>query len=690
MAINIAVDVGGTFTDLVGYNDSTGEIYQAKSPTTPRDITLGIFDCLRKCSADIGAVTNLIHGTTTAINTVIEGKGAKTALVVTKGTRDVYHIGRGNRPESYNIYFKRSAPLVPRHMTFELGERVLATGDVLTPIDINQARTVVKEVAQSGAESVAVCLLHAWANPCHEGKIAELLRVAAPGIYLSLSHEILREYGEYERISTTVLNSYIGPKISKYINDLEQLLAGQSFTGRLFVMQSNGGVMSPAVAKQTPVAMLESGPVGGFIGAAHIGRALGLGDVIAFDMGGTTAKTSLIKDGEPQIAHGYYIGGYASGQPMMLPVVDVVEIGAGGGTIAWVDNVGALKLGPESAGADPGPACYGWGGNEPTVTDANLVCGRLSPTAFLGGEMPLDVDRAKRAIESRISSKMGLSVIDAAIAIAKIAVVKMSLAVRGISTERGYDPRDFALLVFGGAGSLHAVEVARELHIPRVVVPNYPAQFSALGMLMADIKHDYVRTYYKPLEGSDFGEIACICNELIEVGSRTLAGESVSCEDMNFDRFLDIRYKGQEFSIPVPIPAEYIDKADTRLIRRVFDELHNRRYGYQAEDQPLEIVNVRLTASGKRKQLAFPKSGAARSESPLVGKRIVYLGIDDREGTECPVYSREKMASGYSLVGPAIIQEYASTTVLFPGDEVTVAETGELMINIGGTGNSDG
>ena len=682
MSLHVAVDIGGTFTDLIGYDDRTGQLYSAKSPTTPKDLSLGILECLRKSGIKIADISNFIHGSTTAINTVIEMKGAATALVVTQGTGDVYQIGRGNRPEAYNLFFKRPVPLVPRYLTFEVEERLLPTGEALIPFNTSQAKAVAQKIAQSKVESVAVCFLHSWANPSHEARMGELLTSVVPDAYLSLSHNILREYGEYERTSTTVLNSYIGPRIGSYIDHLEKMLADHEFAGNLLIMQSNGGIMSPGTAKKVPVAMLESGPVGGFIAAAQIGSRLGFKNVIALDMGGTTAKTNLIKDSEPQISHGYFIGGYASGHPMMLPVIDVVEIGAGGGSIAWIDGVGALKVGPQSAGADPGPICYGWGGMEPTITDANLLCGRLSPTHFLGGEMNLDTGKAKEGLTNKISSKIGLPAIEIALAITKIAVMNMSLAVRGISVERGYDPRDFVLLSFGGAGPLHSVEVAHELHIPTVIVPNYPSHFCALGMLMADVKHDYVRTYYRPFDQADFREITGICRELIDIGAKTLESEAVPYGDMIFQRFLDIRYSGQEFSIPVPVDAEYIETADTKAIRRVFEDIHDRRYGYHATDQSIEIVNVRLVAIGKRKQLTFPSLGFSKEEDPLIGKRKVCL--DHKEAVECSIYRREKLTPGYKVIGPAIIQEYASTTVLFPGDQATVTETGELVINIRG------
>ena len=423
----VAVDIGGTFTDLIGYDTATGRLMSSKSPSTPAGLEQGIHDCLKKAGIHVNGIDGFVHGSTIAINTVLERKGARTALIVTKGTRDVYKIGRGNRPDAYDIWFKRAEPLVPRHLTFEVEERLFATGEVHTPLNVVQAETIAGQVNASGAESVAVCFLHSWNNPIHEQQMAQLLNSKT---FRSVSHEILREYGEYERISTTVLNSYIGPKVNSYLAELERMLQEQGFRGNLSVMQSNGGLMSSPVARQLPVAMLESGPVGGFIAAARTGTALGYAHVIGFDMGGTTAKANLARDGEPQMSHGYHIGGYAAGQPMMLPVVDTVEVGSGGGSIAKVDHTGSLKVGPVSAGADPGPACYGKGGTDPTVTDANLLLGRLDPNHFLGGEMALNIEAAREAINRCIARPLGLSETEAARAIVKIAVMNMSLAVR--------------------------------------------------------------------------------------------------------------------------------------------------------------------------------------------------------------------------------------------------------------------
>ena len=670
MSLIVAVDIGGTFTDFLGYDSATGQLLSSKSPTTPAGLEQGIHDCLQKARVRVNAIDAFVHGTTVAINTILERKGARTALIVTKGTRDVYKIGRGNRPDAYDIWFRRPEPLVPRHLTFEVEERILATGDVHTPLNVAQAETIAGRVKDSGVEAVAVCFLHSWNNPSHESRMAQLLN---GGIYRSVSHEILREYGEYERISTTVLNSYIGPKVSVYLEGLEKMLKEERFAGTLWIMQSNGGLMSAAVARRLPVAMLESGPVGGFIAAARIGKALGYTNVIGFDMGGTTAKANLARDGEPQMSHGYYIGGYASGQPMMLPVVDTVEVGSGGGSIARCDHAGSLKVGPVSAGADPGPACYGKGGTEPTVTDANLVLGRLDPANFLGGEMPLDIHAARGAIHRFVAQPLGLSETEAARAIVKIAVMNMSLAVRQVSVERGYDPRDFVMVAFGGAGPLHAVEVARSLHIPLVVIPNFPGQFSASGMLLAEPRHDFVRTYYQPLDRTDFGELGRIAAEM-----EILARERIADANIRMHHSLEVRYTGQDFSLPIPVdPARYADDY-AATVRSAFDQLHQTRFGYHDADLALEIVNAHLVAVAPHKLDALP-APASHKGAALLGRRPV---VFEGEAIDCPVYRRESLVSGVRIDGPAIIQEYASTTVLFPDDRAEVMSSGELLIRV--------
>jgi N-methylhydantoinase A len=677
----IALDIGGTFTDLVALDPHSGAIHHAKSSTTPYDLAVGIRDTLLKSGLPLAETESFIHGSTVAINTAIERTGARTALFVTQGMRDIYKIGRGNRPEAYNLFFKRPEPYVPRHLTFEVTERLNAAGEVVTTFDQSQATQVLSALPED-VESVAVCFIHSWANPDHEVEMGRLLSDLAPQTYSSLSHEILREYREYERISTTALNAYIGPRVSQYLGRLEDLLHELGFQGRLLIMQSNGGIMAPETAKRVPVATMESGPVGGVIAAAEVSRGLGIQDVIAFDMGGTTAKVSLVQDNQPAIAQGYYVGTPASGHPVMLPVVDIIEVGAGGGSIGWIDEVGALKVGPRSAGGHPGPVCYGQGGTEPTVTDANVILGRLSSSRFLGGEMPLDVDLARAAIRTKIAEPLGLEVNEAALGIIKIAIAEMSLAVRGVSVERGYDPRDFALVAFGGAGPIHAAEIARELHIPKVIVPRFPGHFSALGMLLADLRHDYVRTYYKPLLDSDFEIVEGIVGSMIDEARALLTAEGAQPDGLSFQRFLDIRYVGQEFPIQTPVSEAQVRGGDVAGVRAAFDQIHDRRYGHQAVDEPVEIVNLRLTATGRRERPALPplpRSGG----NAVVAERDVVL-LDPQRPRACPIYDRDLLGAGDRVVGPAVISEYASTTLLLPDDALSVADSGELIVQIAG------
>jgi N-methylhydantoinase A len=682
VALILALDIGGTFTDLIAFDLASGTIHQGKSSTTPYDLAVGIRETLTKSGLTIADAETFIHGSTVAINTAIERTGARTALLVTQGMRDVYRIGRGNRPEAYNLFFKRPEPYVPRRLTFEVTERRSAAGEVLTPLDVEATAQLARRLnADPEIEAVAVCFIHSWANPDHEIEVGRILAAEAPRIYRSLSHEILREYREYERMSTTVLNSYVGPRVSTYLTDLEALLETFAFKGRLLIMQSNGGTMSPERAKRIPVATMESGPVGGIIAAAEVGGDLGYADVIAFDMGGTTAKVSLVQNGEPAIAQGYFIGGAASGHPVMLPVVDIIEGGAGGGSIAWIDDVGALKVGPRSAGGYPGPVCYGHGGTDPTVTDANVVLGRLSATRFLGGEMPLDVDAARARIGEAIAAPLGLEVNEAALGIIKIAVAEMSLAVRGVSVERGYDPRDFALVAFGGAGPVHAAEIARELHIPTLIVPRVPGHFSALGMLLADLRHDYVRTYYRALLESDFDAIGRIFDGMIDEGTALLVEEGTLPDAVAAQRFLDMRYVGQEFPIQTPVDPADLAAGDVARIRAAFDAIHDRRFGHHALDEPVEIVNVRLTVTGRRARSRFPRLRSGAGDPCITHQPVVF--DDPARPVTAPIYDRDLLSPGATVSGPAVIWEYASTTLLFAGDEMRVAESGELIVGIG-------
>ena len=673
----VAIDIGGTFTDLIGFDDADRRFVQAKSLTTPAQLGQGVIDCIRKSGLAAAVVDELIHGSTIAINTLIERKGAKTGLVVTRGTRDVYIIGRGNRPEAYSLFFHRHRPLVPRHLTREVDERLLSSGEVHVPLDRAGIAEACRVLAAEGVEAVAVCFLHSYVNPEHERIAGDMIRAAMPRAYVSLSHEILREYREFERMSTTVVNAYIGPKVGGYVKALKASLGDIGFRGALSIMRSNGGVMTPEIATARPAAMMESGPVGGIIASAQVGCALGFRNVISFDMGGTTAKASLVREGEPTMAPGYHVGGYASGHPVMLPMIDVVEVGAGGGSIAWLDDVGALKVGPQSAGADPGPICYRGGGFEPTITDANVVLGRLDPDNFLGGEMKLDADAARRGIDEKIAGPLKMDAIAAAEAIVEIAIAKMSLAVREVSVAKGYDPRDFALVASGGAGPLHVVAIARELYIPKVVVPLFPSHFSALGMLLADERHDFIRTFYCDLATVDFAALLKIHHEMVAQASATLRhAAQAQCQI-----HLDLRYVGQEFTLQVPVSVEAIASGDRAGIRAAFDALYEHRYAHHSPDEPVEMVNIRLALIGKRPKPVFPRL-AARGGAKPARTRAVYLA-EARKALPCPVYQRETLGAGDEIAGPALIQEHGTTTVLCAQDTLTVAPSGELIITVG-------
>ncbi len=521
----VGIDIGGTFTDLVGYRD--GAILTAKTLTVPADPTVGAATALRLAGCDVAEVAELLHGSTIAINTVLEKSGARTALVTTAGFRDVYALGRGNRPDAFNLDFHRPRPLVPRDLTFELAERVNAAGDVLVPLAAGEVEALARRLDGLGIEAVAICFLHSYANPAHEILAAEILRRHVPNIFVTASHEILRAYREYERTSTTALNAFVGPRVARYLARFEGFAREGRFAGNIAIMRSNGGTMSIDEARRMPVAMMESGPVAGMIGAAHLAKLLGIERAIGFDMGGTTAKTSLIAGGVLPIEEGYVIGDLYTGQPMQLPVVDIVEVGAGGGSIAWCDDTGALHVGPVSAGADPGPACYGRGGKAPTVTDADLVLGRLNGARFLGGGMTLDRGAAEAAIMDAVGRRLALNAATAAYGIAAITDGAMALAVRAVSVDRGIDPRDTAIIAFGGAGALHAAAIAREIAIPKVIVPRLPGNFSALGMLMAEWRQDFVRTLIGELARLDRAAATQAFADLRGAGEAALAREGL-------------------------------------------------------------------------------------------------------------------------------------------------------------------
>ena len=678
----VGIDIGGTFTDLVGLRN--GEIVIDKTSTTPDDPTRGVADALSGVDADISAISDFLHGTTIAINTVLERKGANTALITTKGFRDVYVMGRNNRPEAFNLEFRRPRPLVPRSLTWEVSARMMATGEEIDPLNDGEVEAIGRELLAQDVSSVAVCLIHAYADPAHERRIGEILARVCPGMFVSLSHDILREYREYERTSTTALNAYVGPRVRDYLDRLEGFLSDGQFGGSIQIMRSNGGTMSLGQARVQPVTMMESGPVAGMIAAGRIAEILGLEQCIGFDMGGTTAKASLITDGAPEVSEDYYIGGYSRGQPMQLPVVDIVEVGAGGGSIAWTDARGGLHVGPESAGADPGPACYGKGGDVPVVTDADLVLKRLNADRFLSGRMGLDTALSEAAIKEKIGDPIGLSVADAALGIAKIADASMSLAVRTVSVERGCDPRDTAMIAFGGAGPLHAVAIAREIFIPRVIIPRYPGNFSALGMLLAPWRQDFVRTFVGDLAHIDKAVAGAAFDELRNAGDERIALEGFNASDTDMQFAADLRYRGQEHTIPVPLGgADDLAAGGSDALRQTFDRLHDRRYGHAAPDESIQIVNLRLIlrATGADTSFDWMSEPYRPVDAQLDQTRDVIFD-DPASPLASRVVWRPGLAPGAVVKGPAVIEEPNSTTLIFPGDVATVTEHGHLDIAI--------
>jgi len=676
----VGIDIGGTFTDLVGYQN--GAIITSKTSTVPADPTEGAANALRIAKCDVAAMTEMLHGSTIAINTVLERSGAKTALITTEGFRDVYFMGRGNRPDAFNLFFHRPRPLVPRELTFEVHERMNATGEALIAMDPKAVEALGEQLVKLGVEAVAICFLHAYANPKHEQAAGEILRKKYQNLFVTLSHEILREFREYERTSTTALNAFVGPRVSRYLGKFEGFAREAKFKGKIAIMRSNGGTMSIEQARNEPVAMMESGPVAGMIGAGYLAKHLRIEQAIGFDMGGTTAKCTLITNGVAPIEEGYVIGDAFTGQPMQLPVVDIIEVGAGGGSVAWVDDGGGLHVGPVSAGADPGPACYGRGGENPVITDANLALGRLNGNRFLGGGMNLDKSLSEKAIDAKVGKKLGLDTMTAALGITTIADGAMSLAVRAVSVNRGIDPRDTVMIAFGGAGPLHACSIAREISIPKVIVPKLPGNFSALGMLMANWRQDFVRTLVGQLGRISLTDAKKAFDDLRQSGNEALKRDGLT--DGTFEFAADLRYRGQEHTIAIPVGKPEDLSTDISATTQKFNAQHDRRYGHAAPDQSMEIVNLRLVVTIARMQDVIAKwmSEPWEPEAATPDQRRSIVFDDPKKPVDARIVWRPGLPAGTEIVGPAVIEEPNSTTWLPPGDRAVVDPSGHIIITI--------
>jgi len=678
MPYSVAVDIGGTFTDLVAYDDDSRSVVFTKSPTTYGNFVAGVLDCFGKAGLDPRAASFLNHGTTLVINALIERRGAKAALLTTRGFRDVLEIARGNRPDPFDLHYRRDDPLIPRVLRFEVAERIGSKGEIIVPLNAAALPPLADRLKALGIDSVAIFFMNSYANPKHEEEAAAILRRLLPDAYVTYSTELTREWYEYERTSTVAANAYVGPLVSKYVRRLEGDLAAKGFGGSLFMMGSNGGLLSVDRTCRQPVGLVESGPIGGCIGAAAYAEALGWRNVIAFDMGGTTAKCALVANGQFSVDSIYYAGGYVKGFPIKSSVINIVEVGSGGGSIAWLDAQNRLHVGPHSAGSAPGPACYGRGGREPTVTDANLVLRRLNAERFLGGEFALEDDAARAAVQ-RIAEPLGFrgddGVIEAADGILSIATVIMAGAIKQVTVEHGLDPREFILFCYGGGGPLHASALARELSIPTVVVPPEPGNFSAMGMLLADARLDLSKTFVGVLNDAGVVALNGAFAEMEAEARAALHREfGAGAGEVLIERHAEMRYAGQRHNIKVSI-ANSETAAD---IRRDFDRDYRRRYGHADARAKAELQALHLSAFARlrRPDLHLPRSGAP-PWPPAV--RTVYFGGHGM--VEARVYDRGGLAKGFAAGGPAVIEEYGSTTLVWPQDRFEIGDLGEIRIH---------
>ena len=681
--IIVAVDTGGTFTDLAAYDIDSGQVRYTKSLTTYDALERGVFDCMAKVGLDLSAAKTFKHGTTLVINALLQRVGAKVALVTTQGFRDVLESGRGNRPDPFDLYYRRDPVLVPRDMRLELPERTSGAGEPVRVPDREQVLHLAERLRQLDVQAVGISFLNAYLNDAHERQVQAWLQDMLPGLFITRGTELTREWYEYERTATVAANAYVGPQVAGYVNTIDQQLGDRGFKGQFFLMGSSGGVLALDKTLTSPISLVESGPVGGCIGTAAYAQALGLDNAIAFDMGGTTAKCALVHQGDFEIKSTYYIGGYARGFPIRSAVLDIVEVGAGGGSIAWADEQGRLFVGPRSAGSTPGPVAYGRGGTEPTVTDANVILGRVDATTFLGGSMPLRPDLAERQMRERLADRLGYSGEDGACRMAEgiiqIASVTMAGAIKRITLEKGLDPREYAMFAFGGGGPLHAFEIARQLHIPLVIIPPEPGNFSALGMLLSRLRLDESTTFLRALDEQALDQAEPVFARMqAQMGSDML--RSAPGTQPVFERYAEIRYRGQVHSIRTPLAAV----SGPQDLRQLFERIYKARYGHADSKNPVEIVNLSMVAYADmdKPDLAALAPNRQAGAEVQVRQRQVYFG-SARGFVDTKVYRREQLPAGYTANGPALIEEYGSTTVLGPTDRFEIGRLGEIRVSLG-------
>jgi N-methylhydantoinase A len=687
VTIILAVDIGGTFTDLAAYDPESQQVAYAKRPTTYGNFAAGIADCIEDARLTLDQVALFKHGTTLVVNALLERTGARTALVTTRGFRDVLHIGRGNRLEPFDLFYQRAEPLVAHDQCYEIGGRIDGTGQEIIPLDRDGLQSLADRFRAAGIEAVAVSLLNGYRNPAHERAAQEYLAAALPDVFITIGTDLSMEWREFERAATAVANAYVGPKVKHYLHALQDDLDTRQFTGRFFVTASNGGVLSVPTVLSKPLYLVESGPAGGCIGAAALAEPLGIRNLIAFDMGGTTAKCALVEDGKFGIETQYRVGSDRRSFPIQVPVIDVVEVGAGGGSIAWLDDGLRLHVGPRSAGSHPGPVAYGWGGTEPTVTDANLTLGRLDPTQLLGGDLAVDAPAAREAIRDKLARPLGYEgaagVRHIASGIVSIANVIMAGAIKRITIERGRDPRDYSLLAYGGAGPLHAADLARELRIPWVVVPPEPGNFAATGMLLADVRRDDTRTHAGPVTDDSMPDLLRALRALEHAGHAALTSE-LGAIDIDVEYFAEIRYTGQEHSVRTRISG--LTTADQ--IRDVFEQTYRRRYGHADPRSPIETVNLHVTSVGRISKPHLEQIQLTRTSGEPVARSRQVVFADNAGALPTAVYDRTGLPPGFNDHGPAIIEEYGATTVVGPQDTFQVGPRGELRIRVGAPGSA--
>ena len=678
----VTVDTGGTFSDFVHLNEQTGEISIAKIPSTPDDPSRAILAGIEALLAMVTGADEIgyfCHGTTVGTNALLEGKGVRTGLLVTEGFRGIYPVGEQARPYGtaiFDVMYDKPSPLVPARRTGEVKERIDFRGDVLRTLDEAALRDTVRELKAQNIESIAVCLLFSFLHPEHEARVRDIVLEEIPGCSVSLSCEVLPQIREYYRLSTTVINAYLQPILARYIAQLDQRLSGAGIaTRQKYIMQSNGGMATFAAAARRAVTTVLSGPAGGVTAGVLACGMSGSANIITFDMGGTSCDVALIRDGEPLLSS----RGKIEGRDLAVPMLDINTVSAGGGTVATVDRFGVLQVGPLSAGAVPGPACYGRGGAAPTITDCNLVLGYLGEDNFLGGRMRLDAAKARAAIEAAVARPLGLDVAQAAEGIIRVIDVKMEEAIKAISTMRGHDLRDFMLLAFGGAGPLHAGRIARDLGMAGVIVPLYPGVFSAIGLLMSDVKHDYVRSKLTPLSEISPADVNGMFERMVAQALDELRDDGFSAEQIRIERALDMRYAGQGYEIAVSCPAHPLQDVDLKQLRATFDQQHRTMFGHMAPEEPVEIVSYRVRGIGLVPPVEMPQfkpTGTTLADAQREMRRVRFDGKE----IDCPVYQRERLDVGLTVAGPAILDQFDCTTVICPGQTARVDEWKNLIV----------